>query len=203
MIRPSHPGVIVTIAREHGSSGKEIGRQVAEHLGIPFYYKEMTALAAQESGLDRAFVSGLNRNAPKVLYNLYLSTKVVRLAVVAQHKIIERIAENGSCVIVGRAADYVLRDCDNVVKIFIHAPKEYRITRAMEVYGDTREEAEENIRRSDKARAAYYRHISGKRWGDAANYDLVVDSSQGVQQTTEQILRQLEDMGLTHPQAAR
>lgn len=203
VIRPSHPGVIVTIAREHGSSGKEIGRQVAEHLGIPFYYKEMTALAAQESGLDREFVSGLNRNAPKVLYNLYLSTKVVRLAVVAQHKIIKRIAENGSCVIVGRAADYVLRDWDNVVKIFIHAPKEYRITRAMEVYGDTREEAEENIRRSDKARAAYYRHISGKRWGDAANYDLVVDSSQGVQQTTEQILRQLEDMGLTHPQAAR
>lgn len=203
VIRPSHPGVIVTIAREHGSSGKEIGRQVAEHLGIPFYYKEMTALAAQESGLDREFVSGLNRNAPKVLYNLYLSTKVVRLAVVAQHKIIERIAENGSCVIVGRAADYVLRDWEGVVKIFIHAPKEYRITRAMEVYGDTREEAEENIRRSDKARAAYYRHISGKRWGDAANYDLVVDSSQGVQQTTEQILRQLEDMGLIRPQAAR
>lgn len=192
IIQPSKPGVIITIAREHGSSGKEIGRRLAEQLGIPFYYKEMTALAAQESGLDREFVSSLNKNAPKVLYNLYLSTKVVRLAVVAQHKIIEKIAGNGSCVIVGRAADYVLRDHQDVVKIFIHAPKEYRIGRAMEVYGDTREEAEENIRRSDKARAAYYRHISGKRWGEAANYDLAINSACGVQQTTEQILQYLE-----------
>lgn len=192
VIQPSHPGVILTIAREHGSSGKEIGRQVARRLGIPFYYKEMTALAAQESGLDREFISGLNRNAPRTLYNLYLSTKVVRLAVVAQHRIIQKIAGNGSCVIVGRAADYVLRENPNVVKIFIHAPKEYRISRAMEVYGDTREEASDNIRRSDKARAAYYRHISGKNWGEAANYDLVVDSSRGVQQTAKEIMQYLE-----------
>ena len=192
VIQPSRPGVILTIARQHGSSGKEIGRQVARRLGVPFYYKEMTALAAQESGLDREFISGLNRNAPKALYNLYLSTKVVRLAVVAQHQIIERIAENGSCVIVGRAADYVLQDHPNVVKLFIGASKEYRIGRAMEVYGDTPEEAEENIRRSDKARAAYYHHISGKRWGDKDNYDLVVDSSQGVQQAVEEILRYLD-----------
>lgn len=192
VIQPSRPGVILTIAREHGSSGKEIGRQVAQRLGIPFYYKEMTALAAQESGMDREFISGLNCNAPKALYNLYLSTKVVRLAVVAQHKIIERIAENGSCVIVGRAADYVLQNRQNVVKIFVHASVAYRIGRAMEVYGDTREEAEENIRRSDKARASYYRHISGKRWGAPANYDLVVDSSHGVQQAVEAILQYLE-----------
>lgn len=191
IIQPSHPGVIITIAREHGSSGKEIGRLLAQRLGIPFYYKEMTALAAQESGLDREFISNLNRNAPKALYNLYLSTKVVRLAVVAQHKIIEKIAGNGSCVIVGRAADYVLRDHKDVVKVFIHASYEYRIGRAMEIYGDTREEADENIRRSDKARAAYYHHISGKRWGDPANYDLVVDSSQGVQQGVETILQYL------------
>ena len=143
VIQPSRPGVILTIARQHGSSGKEIGRQVAQRLGIPFYYKEMTALAAQESGLDREFISSLNRNAPKALYNLYLSTMVVRLAVTAQHKIIERIADNGSCVIVGRAADYVLRGRSDVVRIFIYAPKEYRVGRAMEVYGDTREEAEE------------------------------------------------------------
>lgn len=192
VIQPSHPGVILTIARQHGSSGKEIGRQVALKLGIPFYYKEMTALAAQESGLDRVFISHLNRNAPKRLYNLYLSTKVVRLAVEAQHQIIQKIAENGSCVIVGRAADYVLRDHENVVKIFIYASKESRIRRAMEIYGDTREEAEDNIRRSDKARAAYYHHISGKRWGDKANYDLMVDSSQGVSKATEEIVQYLK-----------
>lgn len=188
IIRPSKPGVIITIARQHGSSGKEIGRVVAEKLGIPFYYKEMTALAAQESGLDKEFVSGINKNAPHLLYNLYISTKVVRLAVTAQHKIIEKIADNGSCVIVGRAADYVLKDRENVVRIFIGAPKEYRIGRVMEVYGDSRDEAEDSICHSDKARAAYYRHISGKRWGNEKNYDLVVDSSCGVQKAGERIL---------------
>ncbi len=163
----------------------------------------MTALAAQESGLDREFISKLNRNAPKALYNLYLSTRVVRLAVVAQHQIIQKIAENGSCVIMDRAADYVLRDRKDVVKIFIHASREYRIGRAMEVYGDTPEEAEENIRRSDKARAAYYHHISGRRWGEAVNYDLTVDSSQGVQQAAEEILRYLETRGLAQAQNVR
>lgn len=187
IIRPSRPGVIITIARQHGSSGKEIGRLVAEKLDLPFYYKEMTALAAQESGLDKEFVSSINKNAPKVLYNLYLSTRVVRLAVAAQHRIIEKIADSGSCIIVGRAADHVLKDRKNVLKIFIHAPKEYRIQRVMEVYGDTPEEAEENIHRSDKARAAYYHHISGRRWGDARNYNLVLDSSCGVQQAAEQL----------------
>ena len=122
---------------------------------------------------------------------------MVRLAVVAQHQIIEKIAENGSCVIVGRAADYVLRDRSDVVKIFIHASKEYCIGRAMEVYGDTPEEAEENIRRSNKARAAYYHHISGKRCGDPANYDLVVDSSQGIERATEEIIGYLRARELT------
>ena len=191
VLRASRPGVIVTIAREHGSSGKEIGRRLAQRLGIPFYYKEMTALAAQESGLDREFVSAINKNAPRILYSLYLSTRVVRLAVIAQHRIIEKIADQGSCVIVGRAADYVLRDRENLFRVFVRAPEPYRISRVMEVYGDTPEEARDNIRRSDRARAAYYRHISGRRWGAAEQYDLVLDSSCGVQQAVEQLLAAL------------
>lgn len=187
VLQPSKPGPVITIARQHGSSGKEIGRLVAQRLGIPFYYKEMTALAAQESGLDREFISDLNKNAPKLLYNLYLSTRVVRMGMTAQHKIIEKIAQAGSCVIVGRAADFVLKDNPQVVRIFVHAPEDYRIRRVMEVYGDTPEEAVENIRRSDKARAAYYRHISGKRWGEPENYDLLVDSSQGTEAAAEEI----------------
>ena len=193
VIQPSKPGPIVTIARQHGSSGKEIGRLVAEQLGIPFYYKEMTALAAQESGLDREFISGLHKREPKILYNLYLSTKVVRLAITAQHKIIEKIAGNGSCVIVGRAADYVLKSRDSVVRIFVHAPEEYRIGRIMEVYGDSRDEAKDNIRRSDKARSTYYRHISGNRWGDKRNYDLIIDSSCGVQEASRLIMTFLKE----------
>ena len=196
VLQPSRPGVIVTIAREHGSSGKEIGRLLAQRLGIPFYYKEMTALAAQESGLDRAFVSGINKNAPRALYSLYLSTRVVRLAVVAQHNIIEKIADQGSCEIVGRAADFVLQDRKELFRVFIHAPEAYRIRRVMEVYGDTPAEARANIRRSDKARAAYYRHISGKRWGAAEQYDLVLDSSCGVRQAAEQLEACLKARGL-------
>ena len=153
----------------------------------------MTALASQESGLNREFISGLHKHEPKVLYNLYLSTKAVRLAITAQHKIIEKIAGNGSCVIVGRAADYVLKDMDNVIRIFIHAPEEYRIGRVMEVYGDSRDEAKDNIRRSDKARAAYYHHISGNRWGDEKNYDLVIDSSCGVQEASRLIINYLKN----------
>ena len=188
-LKESKPGLIITIAREHGSSGKQIGKLVAEKLGIPFYYKEMIALAAHESGLDKEFISDIHKNAPDVLYELYASTHVVQLAIAAQDKIIRKIANNGSCVIVGRSADYVLKDYENVFRIFISAPKEYRIHRVMEVYGDTLQEAKRNVRRSDKARASYYRHISGKQWGDENNYDLVVDSSSGVEGTVLTILK--------------
>ena len=189
VLKPSHPGVIITIAREHGSAGKQIGRLVAEKLEIPFYYKEMTALAAQESGLDKEFVSDLNKNTPERLYHLYLSTQVVQHAVTAQYKIIHKIAKEGSCVIVGRAADYVLKDVENVVKIFIYAPQEYKIKKVMEVYKDTYEEALENIQRSDHARAAYYENISGKKWGERHQYDLLLDSSAGVEKSAEYIVQ--------------
>lgn len=181
------PGVIITIAREHGSAGKQIGRLVAEKLGIPFYYKEMTALAAQESGLDQAFISDLNTNAPDRLHTLYLSTEVVQQAVIAQDKVIRKIAEYGSCVIVGRAADYVLRDYENVVRIFIYAPEAYKVERVMEVYGDTVEEARKNVRHSDEARASYYESISGFRWGDAHHYDLLMDGSAGIEKCADTI----------------
>lgn len=188
VIKPTKKGVIITIARQHGSSGKQIGKIVSEKLGIPFYYKEVTALAAQESGLHKEFISDINKNSPDLLRSLYLSTDVVQQAVVAQDKIIRKIADNGSCVIVGRAADYVLRDYQDVVRIFVSAPEEYRIKRIMDVYGDTQEQARENLHRSDKARSAYYSNISGQSWGDVKNYDLCIDSSIGVNESAEIIL---------------
>ncbi|MCM1167981.1 MAG: MATE family efflux transporter [Lachnospiraceae bacterium] len=187
VIKPSRPSVLITIAREHGSSGKHIG----ERLGIPFYYKEMTALAAQESGLDKEFISDLNKNSPQLLKELYLGTKAVQHAVAAQYKVIHKIADSGSCVIVGRAADYVLKDRANVVRIFIYAPEEFRIGRVMEIYGDTREQAKENIRHSDEARAAYYHSISGCDWGDRHQYDLMIDSSRGLEKSVDTILEYL------------
>lgn len=186
-LKPSRPGVIVTISREHGSGGKQVGRLLAEKLGIPFYYKEMTALAAKESGLDKEFISDLNRNSTEGLRDLYLTTKPVQHAIAAQNKVIRLIAGNGSCVIVGRAADYVLRDDPDVVRVFVYAPEEFRIAKVMEVYGDTREQAQKNIRRADDARGAYYRSISGGNWGDHGNYDLLVDSSIGAEETADVI----------------
>ncbi len=191
-LKPSKKGVIVTIAREHGSSGKQIGRLVAERLGIPFYYKEMTALAAQESGLDQEFISDINVNSPSHLHSLYLSTDVVQQAVQAQDKVIRKIADNGSCVIVGRAADYVLRDYEDVVRIFIYAPEEYKIKRVMEIYGDSYEDAKKNVRRSDDARASYYKNISENTWGDRRNYDLMIDSSIGVDASVDTICTYLQ-----------
>ncbi len=195
VIRPSHKGVIVTIAREHGSAGKQVGLLVAEKLGVACYYKETAALAAKESGLDQAFISDINKNSPSVFYDLYLSTQVVQQAVAAQETILRRIAENGSCVIVGRAADYVLRENADVVRIFIHAPKEYRVRKVMEMYGDTEAEAAKSVARSDAARAGYYRNISGLQWGNVHNYDLCIDSSIGAARTAETICAFLAQRG--------
>ncbi len=187
VIKPSHAGCIITIAREHGTAGKQIGKLVAEQLHIPFYYKDLTALAAQESGLDKEFLSDLNTNAPYILHDLYLSTNVVQQAVIAQEKIIRKIADNGACVIVGRAADYVLRDYDNVINVFLYAPKEYCVQNIVEMYGDTEEQAALHAKHSNEARSAYYRNISGQNWGDPHNYDLCIDASIGREKCAELI----------------
>ena len=187
VLQKSRPGVIITIAREHGTAGKRIGQLVGQKLGIPCYYKEMTALAAQESGLAKEFISDINSDENAVMRELYLSTSAVQQAVVAQDRAINMIADQGSCVIVGRAADYVLRNREKVVRIFIHAPKEYRVKKVMEMYGDTEQEGRKSIARSDSARGAYYKSISGHEWGDPHQYELSVDSSIGPEKTAELI----------------
>lgn len=124
-----------------------------------------------------------------MLRSLYLSTDVVQQAILAQDKIIRKIADNGSGVIVGRAADYVLRNYKNVIRLFIYAPEKYKVKRVMEIYGDTVKDAEKNVLRSDAARTVYYNNISGLHWGDAHNYDLLIDSSVGVDKCVELILQ--------------
>lgn len=187
VIEDSKEGVIITISREHGSQGKYIGELVSKKLGIPYYYKEMTALAAKESGLDKEFISNINKSG-NALYDLYLTTEPVKQAILAQEKVIKMIAEKGSCVLVGRAADYVLRENKSLVRIFIYAPEEYRVARVMEMYGDSKSEAKKNIKKSDKNRAAYYKIISGQTFGKAENYDLCIDSSIGSLKTAEIIV---------------
>ena len=184
VLQKSKQGVIITISRQHGSQGKSIGEIVAQKLSIPYYYKEMTALAAKESGLDKEFVSKINQNND-VLHELYLTSSPVQYAIEAQEQVINKIANEGACVLVGRAADYVLRNNKNVIKIFIYAPKEYRAKKVMEMYGDNEKDAYKNIEKSDKNRSSYYQMISGKIWGKSENYDLCIDSSIGKEKTAK------------------
>lgn len=184
VIENSKKGVIITISREHGSKGKYIGELVSKRLNIPYYYKEMTALAAKESGLDQEFVSKINQSND-ILHDLYLTTSPVKYAIEAQEKVIKKIAENGSCVLVGRAADYVLKDEKDLVRIFIYANKDYRIKNIMNMYKDSKKDAIKNIDKSDKNRSSYYKLISGKVWGDKENYDLCIDSSIGSEKTAD------------------
>lgn len=204
-IQASSPGMIITIAREHGTAGKRIGQLVAEKLNIPCYYKEMTAIAAKESGLASEFISSINSDENAVMRELYLSTSVIQQAVIAQDKVIKMIAEAGSCVIVGRSADYVLRHKKNLARVFIYAPKEYRIKNVMEMYKDTQDEGRKNIERSDMARAAYYKNISGKKWGDPHQYDLCIDSSIGIEKCVdviaEYVLKKNENVGVRNETA--
>lgn len=179
-IQKSHPGVIITISREHGSQGKKIGELVAKQLGIPYYCKELTALAAQESGIDQEYIKKVNSNdGEQIMHELYLTTSPAKYAIEAQDAVLHKIAEQGSCVIVGRAADYVLRDTPNLLRVFIYAPKEFRVKNVMAMYDDDEKEATKNIKRSDKNRAEYYSLISGQDWGNPRNYDLCIDASLG------------------------
>ena len=147
----------------------------------------MTAIAAKESGLAGEFISNINSDENAVMRELYLSTNVIQQAIIAQDKVIKMIAEAGSCVIIGRSADYVLRNNKDLVRIFLYAPKDYRTKKVMEMYGDTWDEGKRNIERSDTARSTYYKNISGKKWGDPHQYELCIDSSIGIQRCVDVI----------------
>ncbi len=122
---------------------------------------------------------------------LYLSNSVIQNAAQAQDRIIRKIAEQGSCVIVGRAADYVLRGYPNVIRIFIYAPEKYKVAQIMKAYGDSESEARKNVLQRTASRSSYYRSITGKEWGDMHNYDFVIDSSIGVEKSVEMIMNMI------------
>ena len=116
-------------------------------------------------------------------------------AVEAQEKAIRRIADAGSCVIIGRSADYVLRNYQDVVRIFIYAPKSYSEKKVMEMYGDSPEAAKKSIARSDASRSAYYKNVSGKEWGDPHGYELCIDASVGEEAAADLICSYIRRMG--------
>lgn len=165
--------LIISISREHGTNGKEIGRLVSKKLNIPFYDKEeIKKFAIQNKMID-------NNYTEEEIYDKFLSLDVKKEAIINQAKVIKKIANNGDAVIIGRCADYILNDNDNLVKVFIYAPLDYKIKNIMKNYGDNEKEAKKHIIASDKSRAAYYGVIANKVWGDKNNYDLCIDARIG------------------------
>lgn len=165
--------LIISISREHGTNGKEIGNLVAKELNIPFYDKEEIKDYALKNNIINSNYSN------EELYEHFLSLDASKEAIINQSKVIKNIANNGNAVIIGRAADYILKENKNLIKIFIYAPMDYKIKNIMKNYGDNEKQAKSHILNSNKLRSNYYSVISNKIWGDKNNYDLCIDSKIG------------------------
>ena len=187
---------VITIGREYGSGGRFIGRMVAEKLGIDFYDNELIYEACKDSGISpKVFetfdekTDGFFSAAGMYSYDMSLSQKVF----LAQFEAIKKIASEKSCVIVGRCADYVLRDMENVCNIFICAPLEEKIKRAVEFYGVKIEKASSVITKRDKKRKTYYNFYTDMDWGKASNYDLCINSKLGVENCVNVIVTYVKE----------
>lgn len=174
---------IITIGREFGSGGKEIGMKLAEKLGIPCYDKEIVEQVAIESGLFKEeiekkgeYLSASGKMSTIfTLYNLYSNMTKDDIIWHAQVKVIKELAEKGPCVIIGRCADYILRERKDVYNIFIYSDIDKRTERIANLYKDV--SPEKLIKEKDKKRAAYYRHFTEMEWGEARHYDICLNSA--------------------------
>jgi cytidylate kinase len=178
--------MIITIGRQFGSGGKEIGEKVAQRLGYAFYDKEILTMAAEESGFSPAAMEHYDEKpSGSLIYSLYMTGAATsdnlplnQQLAFAQFNIIRKVAAADNCVIVGRCADYILREKKNLVTVFLHAPTEYRVQRVMaEQSISTQSLAEKTIKKQDKARADYYNFFTHKKWGDAGSAMLSIDTS--------------------------
>ncbi|MDR1943725.1 MAG: cytidylate kinase-like family protein [Synergistaceae bacterium] len=192
----------VTIAREYGSGGRIIGRRLAEELGIAFYDRELIAAAARETGLAEDYVQEIEQGKTAgFLYSSYIfivgrELPVPEQVFIAQSGVIRDIAERESCVLIGRCADYVLRDSKNCARIFIHAPFDWRVSFARSEYRESEKNLEEYVRRQDKNRASYYDFFTHKKWGRARNYDICIDSSIGIPASVAVLRKFVEEFKL-------
>lgn len=174
---------IVTIGRQYGSGGRMIGMKLAEELGIKCYNSELLVEAAKDSGLCKE-IFDKNDEKPISAFLAFTPTSyesgempLNHRVFLAQMQTIRNIADRESCVIVGRCADYVLKDYPNVMKVFVHAPLEDRVKRIIERDGIAPGKAEKRVKRIDKERASYYNFYSTKKWGVIESYDLCINSS--------------------------
>lgn len=184
--------IIVTIAREHGSGGRLIGRKLAEELGFDFYDREIIAMTAKKSGFAEDFVARMeNTKTSSFLYSIYTATRELPLTeqvYLMQANIIRELAGKGNCVIVGRCADHILREEPNCIRAFIHADVDNRVRRVKEFYNEeegTDEQVRTRILKQDKKRASYYEYYTQRKWGQAQNYNITLDSGIGIDTSVE------------------
>lgn len=179
---------IITVSREFGSGGRTIGKRVAQQLNIPYYDKELVKQVALESGFDPKFIEEqgefapsrnrfayafLGRGVPGAMGGMSASDFLWTI----QHRVIRDLADKGPCVIVGRCADYILREHPNCLHVFVHADKAARIKRIVGLGYCDEKKAPDFVTKKDKQRANYYNFYSNNRWDDLQNYDLTIDTS--------------------------
>ena len=178
---------IITISREFGSGGRTVGRMVAEQLGIPFYDKELVEQVALESGFAPKFVEEHGEHSPgKSLLSYAFAPQGVPGVMNGlstadflwniQCSVILQLAEKGPCVIVGRNADYILKDRPDTLHAYIHADMDFRADRIVRLYGESEKSPETRLQEKDKRRRVNYQHYTGRAWGQAQNYDICLNT---------------------------
>lgn len=195
-------GTVITIGRQFGSGGRAIGKQVAQVLDIPFYDKELIKQMAKESGLSHEILDDYDEKPTNsFLYSLSLGaytygnslTGIPEMPMsdkifVIQSDVIKNIAKQGSCVIVGRCAESILKDVVPCLSVFVHTDFDSRIKRVSEYENISRDEAAEQIRKTDKKRASYHNYYSDLKWGAATSYDLCINSKIGIENAAKLIV---------------
>lgn len=192
---------IITISREYGSGGHLIGQRIAQDLGIKFYDKDLIKLVAQESGFSEEFINEKEQHmSSSLLYQMIMQDYEVLIEkslspddalFVAQSRVIRRLASECPCVIVGRCADYILRDIPNCIHVFLHADMPYKVEHVVSEYGIFRKNATDEINRINKARETHYYHFAGRHWGDIRNYHLTCDTGM---MKDEQVCNMIESL---------
>ena len=192
--------VIITLSREYGSGGRYIGKLVAEKLGIKLYDKEFVAKLAEETGLSSEYIENneQKRGALEALNNGYYSgLSNSDELFIKESELIKEVANENSCVIVGRCADFILKENKNVFKVFVYSNMEDKVKRATDIYGLDKNKAEKEINRINKLRANHYKYYTEKDWNNPENYDICINSdSLGVEKAADLICEMIKDKAL-------
>jgi len=181
--------IVITVSREYGSGGRFVGKLIADILGIKFYDKDLIIKLAETTGLTEEYIeyNEEKRDILSILNNgFYSGLSNSDKLFIKESELIKELAEKESCVIIGRCADFILKDKKNVFRVFIYSNMEDKIARTKEYYGLEEEKAIKEINTINKLRGNHYKYYTGKNWGDVSNYDLSINSDcLGVEKTAE------------------